>query len=218
MAKKTDIPNQVIDAALGLAAEQGWRGLSLTDIAAAAKLPLSKVYPVYPSKAAVLAGFLHRVDAAVLAEPTEAAGSARDRLFDVLMRRFDALQPHREALANIAQDELREPLGALCGLCALSRSMALMLEAAGLDSSGLRGALRVKGLGAAYLASFRVWLRDDSADMAPTMAALDGCLRRIEALIQRLPRRRSRAGTDAATGAAGTPGGPAGPEQPAAPA
>ncbi|MGF1610167.1 MAG: TetR family transcriptional regulator [Kiloniellales bacterium] len=217
MAKKADIPNQVIDAALALAAEQGWRDLSLADIAAAAKLPLSKVHPVYSSKAAVLAGFLRRVDAAVLAEPAE-EGSARDRLFDVLMRRFDALQPHREALANIAHDELRAPLGALCSLCALRRSMALMLETAGLDSTGLRGALRVKGLSAAYLASFRVWLRDDSPDMARTMAALDGYLRRIEGLIQRLPRRRSRNAAGAATpGAApGTrSGGPETSSQPA---
>ena len=43
--KKPDIPDQVIDAALALAAERGWRGLNLTDPAAAAKLPLSKVYP-----------------------------------------------------------------------------------------------------------------------------------------------------------------------------
>ena len=214
MAKKADIPNQVIDAALVLAAERGWRDLSLTDIAAAAKLPLSKVYPVFSSKSAVLAGFMRRVDAAVLAGPAEEEGSARDRLFDVLMRRFDALQPHREALANIAHDELREPLGALCGLCALRRSMALMLEAAGLDSTGLRGALRVKGLSAAYLASFRVWLRDDSPDMARTMAALDGYLRRIEGLIQRLPRRRSRSAAGAATPGTG-PGGPEASGQPA---
>lgn len=210
MAKKADIPNQVIDAALALAAERGWRDLSLTDIAAAAKLPLSKVYPVYSSKTAVLAGFMRRVDAAVLAEPAEAEGSARDRLFDVLMRRFDALQPHREALANIAHDELREPLEALCGLYALRRSMALMLEAAGLDSSGLRGLLRVKGLTAVYLASVRVWLRDDSPDMARTMAALDGYLRRIEGLLQRVPRRRSRR-------AASGDGAGAGPETPQSP-
>ena len=57
-----------------------------------------------------------------------------------------------------------------------SRSLkvsACMLEAARLSTTGLRGALRVKALGLAYLATLRVFLRDDSPDMAATMAALD---------------------------------------------
>ena len=96
MVKKADIPDHVIDTALALAAERGWRDLSLVEIAAAAKLPLSKLYPHYPSKTAILDAFMRRTDAAVLAEETEPEGSARDRIFDVLMRRFDALQPHRD--------------------------------------------------------------------------------------------------------------------------
>ena len=99
--KKPDIPDRVIDAALALAAERGWRGLTLGDIAKAAKLPLAQVYPVYSSKAAILRGFTRRIDVEVLAgeEPDAGEGSARDRLFEVLMRRLDSLKPHREALS-----------------------------------------------------------------------------------------------------------------------
>jgi AcrR family transcriptional regulator len=186
--KKPDIPNQVIDAALALAAERGWRVLTLTDIAEAAKLPLSQVYPAYNSKAAILRGFTRRIDVAVLTaeEPGEESdageGNARDRLFDVLMRRFDALKPHREALGNIAFDEARDPVSALCGLGRLERSMAAMLEAARLSAGGLRGLLRAKALGLAYLATLRVFLRDDSPDLAATMAALDRNLSRLDRL------------------------------------
>ncbi len=182
--KKPDIPNQVIDAALALAATRGWRVLTLTDIAEAAKLPLSQVYPAYNSKAAILRGFTRRIDVAVLAteEPDAGEGNARDRLFDVLMRRFDALKPHREALGNIAFDEARDPVSALCGLGRLERSMAAMLEAARLSAGGLRGLLRAKALGLAYLATLRVFLRDDSPDLAATMAALDRNLGRLDRL------------------------------------
>ena len=55
MVKKADIPRHVIDTAMKLAAERGWRDLSLAEIADAAKLPLSKVYPVLPSKTAMFA-------------------------------------------------------------------------------------------------------------------------------------------------------------------
>ena len=175
MVKKADIPRHVIDTAMKLAAERGWRDLSLAEIADAAKLPLSKVYPVFPSKAAILGAFWRQIDAAVLAAEEAGAreGSAHDRLFDALMRRFDALRPYREALGNIVCAEAGDPVSALCALCRLKRSMACMLEAAGLSATGLRGALRVKALGLAYLATLRVFLRDDSPDMAATMAALD---------------------------------------------
>ena len=175
MVKKADIPRHVIDTAMKLAAERGWRDLSLAEIADAAKLPLSKVYPVFPSKTAILGAFSRQIDAAVLAAEEAGAreGSAHDRLFDALMRRFDALRPYREALGNIVCAAAGDPVSALCGLCRLKRSMACMLEAARLSATGLRGALRVKALGLAYLATLRVFLRDDSPDMAATMAALD---------------------------------------------
>ena len=119
-------------------------------------------------------------------------GGAHDRLFDVLMRRFDALRPYREALGNILCAEAGDPASALCGLCRLKRSMACMLEAAMLSPTGLRGALRVKALGLAYLATLRVFLRDESPDMATTMAALDRNLARLERLARLCSRTRYR--------------------------
>ena len=179
-----------------LAAERGWSDLSLAEIAAEADLPLSKVYPLFASKQEILAGFSRRIDVEVLAEDLDAEEMeepARDRLFDVLMRRFDAMAPYKDALANILYDALRRPLDGLAGAPQLARSMRWMLEAAGIGTDGLRGALRVKGLGAIYLATLRVWLRDESADSARTMATLDGHLRRAEHLLRRVPRRGRRA-------------------------
>ena len=188
-----DLPRHVIDTAFGLAVERGWRDLSLADIADAADLPLPRLSALFPSKQAILDGFVDRVDAAMLAEGMDGLDTpARDRLFDVVMRRLDALQPHKEALGNILQDQLRDPLGACCGLGRLRRSMALTLEAAGFSTTGCRGILRVKGLTAIYLATLRIWLRDDSEDMARTMAYLDGQLARVDSLIGRLKNIRPR--------------------------
>lgn len=191
MVKKADIPDHVIDTALDLAAKNGWRVLNLAEIAGEAGLPLSKVYPHFGSTQAILDGFARRIDAQVLAEELdeeELAQPARDRVFDVLMRRFDLLQPQRAALANIIYDQMRDPAAGLCSLAQLRRSMILMLEAAGLSADGLSGMLRVKGLMAIYLATLRVWLKDDTADLAKTMAALDGYLRRIESFTERMKR------------------------------
>ncbi len=68
--------------------------------------------------------------------------------------------------------------------------MAAMLEAARLSAGGLRGLLRTKALGWAYLATLRVFLRDDSSDLAATMAALDRNLSRLDCLARGCSRTR----------------------------
>ena len=200
MVKKAEIPRHIVVTALELAATQGWRDTTLADIAEAAKLSLADVHAHYPSKDAILAAFAKGIDAEVLAarDPELGDQPPRDRLFDVLMRRFDALAPHREAMRAIVRDSLGDPRAALCGACILARSMSWMLEAAGLGAAGPCGLLRVKGLALVYVSVLRVWLDDDSDDMAPTMAALDRRLRQAESLVMllRLPGRR-RAGPPA---------------------
>ncbi|MGH7053096.1 MAG: TetR family transcriptional regulator [Stellaceae bacterium] len=174
--------DRIIDAALALIAREGWRRLTLAAIAHEAELPLLRVYRLYGSRHAVLAAFSRRTDEAVLAEPpaAEPGERPRDRLFDLLMRRFDALTPHKAALAGLARELPLDPPAALCAGTALLRSMRWMLEAAEVASTGLAGAVVVQLVTGAYLAAIRVWERDDSPDLARTMAALDARLRRIE--------------------------------------
>lgn len=172
--------DRLIDAALRLAARQGWRRTGLAEIAGEAGLSLAEAYAACRSKFAILAGFHRRIDEAALAGAGEGGEAARDRLFDLLMRRFDALAPHRPALRAILRDSLGDP-AALLGAAALVCSMAWMLEAAGISAAGWRGRGRAHLLAALYLSALRVFLEDDSADLAKTMAALDRRLRRAGA-------------------------------------
>jgi AcrR family transcriptional regulator len=171
---------RMVDAALALAAGRPWREISLAEIAAEAGLPLDQAYAACPSRAAVLRALQRRIDRAALAQ--EGGGSddgQRDRLFDLLMRRFDALHPHQAALRSILRDSRGDPQ-LLCAAPALLRSMAWMLEAAGVSAFGWRGAFRTRLLAALYLSVFRIFIDDDSTDLAKTMAALDRRLRRGE--------------------------------------
>ncbi len=193
-ARSAKASQPVIEAALKLAAEKGWRDLALADIAEAAGLSIGALYAQYPSKSAILAGYSRDIDAAVLAETDgdQAGESPKDRLFDLLMRRFDKLDGHKVGLLRIAEDTGRDPLSLVCSLANLERSMAAMLEAAGLSTTGLRGVLRIKGLSAVYLAGLRAWFRDDSADKAKTMAALDKALGRAERMASGFQARKKR--------------------------
>jgi AcrR family transcriptional regulator len=190
--------DRIIDAALRLVADQGWRRLSLGAVAAEAGLPILAVYRGFASRSAILCAFFRRIDEAALATPLAAEAPEefderpRDRLFDLLMRRFDALRPYREALAVLGRELPTDPCAALIGGARLLRSMAWMLEAAGISAEGLGGAVAVKLTTATYLATLRVWLRDDTPDLGPTMAALDRRLRGIERWLARGRRRRHR--------------------------
>jgi len=180
-----------LDAFLGLVADKGYGSVALRDVAEAAGLSLAELYRLYPDKAALVAAFLARIDAEVLAgtsvhgDPDE---TARDRLFDVMMRRYDALKPHREALRSIGAAARRDPILALALAPALRRSMAAVLESAAIPSDGLPGALRQKALLAINLAVARTFERDESADLSKTMAALDGRLKTAERWTQLLDR------------------------------
>ena len=174
--------DRIIDAMLVSIAQRGWRRLSLADIAGEAGMPILGLYRVYRSKSAILCGFFRRIDETVLAIPLESAPDERprDRVFDLLMRRFDALAPYRAAIGRLSRDLPADPLAALAAGASLLRSMRWMLEAAGIPGEGLAGIVAVKLTAAAYMATLRTWLADDSPDLAPTMAALDRRLRGIE--------------------------------------
>ena len=194
-AKPAGKPMDHVDAALELARLQGWRHLSLNDIAAHAHVPLTELYARYPSKTAILDAFAARIDQAMLAAGTaaEADESARDRLFDAVMRRLDALRPYKDSVRAILRDLPFEPASAGCAAFGpFRRGLTWILESAGLDSSGPLGVLRRAGLGLIYLDTLRVWLADDSEDMSKTMAALDQRLRRAEELMGLLPGLRRR--------------------------
>jgi AcrR family transcriptional regulator len=174
--------DKILDATLALAEREGWRKASLGAIAGEAGVPLHQLYGEFRSRAAILSGLMARTDAAVLAATTGAGSedTPRDRLFEVLMRRFDELKPHRAALKVIVRDLGSDPPTALCSAPAFLRSMTWMLEAAGLSSTGIRGSLRVRALAVLYLCVLRTFVTDDTADLAKTMAALDRRLTQAE--------------------------------------
>ena len=186
-------PDRVVDAALGLAANRPWREISLSDIAGEAGIRLDQLHGLFRGKDAILDAFTARIDAQVIRGTDEeaAAEPVRDRLFDVLARRFEALQPHRTALASILCEALAVPRSGFAGGRRLLRSMTWSLETAGVSGAGPLGAIRVRGLAAVFMSTLFVFLRDDTDDLARTMAHLDRNLGRADRLMARLNARRA---------------------------
>jgi ubiquinone biosynthesis protein COQ9 len=206
----------VTAALMRVAGREGWRGTTLEKVAAEAGTTLAALRARFEDRAAILDRFLAVVDAAVLAGtvPASEAETPKDRLFDVLMRRFDALQPHRAGVLACWRGLRSDPVALACRAPAALTSMRWMLEGAGIPATGPLGMLRAKGLLVVWMSVFRAWEGDETADLAPTMAALDKALTRAESLAETLEpllggRRRAEEPAPAASDETGPPPGAA---------
>ena len=177
---------RLVDALMRLAGERTFEDITIRDVCAAAQVSLADYRDAFPSKGAILAGFSRRIDRAVLEGTTDdlMGEPARDRLFDVLMRRLDAMAPYRAALREIAAWVRRDPIAAYRMNQAVLNSMRFMLEAAGIDSEGSTGALKLQGLVIAWARIMDIWLEDSEPELSRTMAALDRELTRGEKMVQ----------------------------------
>ncbi len=174
----------LVSAAFSLAAEEGWRKVSPAAAARRAGLDLAEARQRFSGQASILRAFGRLADAHALAGAlTE--GAVRERLFDILMRRFDFLQMHRAGVLALLRVLPLEPPLALCLARATVTSMGWMLEGADVSAKGVRGELRRKGLTLVWGYGLRAWMRDDSADLTATMAAMDKALDRADALAAR---------------------------------
>jgi AcrR family transcriptional regulator len=187
MTDETTIADRLAKAAVEQAAFEGWSRLSVAAVAEHAGVPLGDAYAAVADKPALLRAILARTDRLVLADgPAAADEPPRDRLFEILMRRFDVLQADREGYQAILRELPRDPVSGVLLLPHMATAMGWMLEAAHVSSAGLFGSLRIKALSLVYLNTLRIWMDDDSADMARTMATLDSGLRQAEAWAERL--------------------------------
>lgn len=186
--RASDPRKRIVDALMELAAERPWEEIAITDVAKHAGVTLAQFRDAFPSKGAVLAGFSRMIDRQVLEGTTEdlAAESPRDRLFDVLMRRLDAMAPYKEGLRGVSEWARRDPVSALALNGVALNSMRFMLEAAGLDSEGTMGNIKLQGLVLAWANVLDTWFNDDDPAMDRTMAALDEQLARGGRIVSRM--------------------------------
>lgn len=176
MRKKTAVPDdaKISLAALQLAA-QGWKSVTIEAVARKTKIPLATLKKRFPAPCDFVSLVAADIDRAAFVPSGKTGGDVHDVLFDLLMARFDVLQKHRRAIIHMAAAARADKKLA----CALGRatldSVYRVINAARLDAPP-RPVLAA-GLAAIYGWSFYAWQKDESRDMAKTMAALDRALR-----------------------------------------
>lgn len=167
--------DKIIEAFFDLLAEQRFEEIGLGEVAARAGVSLADFRGLFGSTFDIIAAHAKDIDHQVLAggDGDMAEESPRERLFDILMRRIEALQSRKAAVRSLMRSARCNPALAL-GLNQIAvRSQQWMLTAADVDASGPRGVVRAQGLAVLFGSVLRVWVNDDDPGLARTMAALD---------------------------------------------
>jgi AcrR family transcriptional regulator len=180
MATKSDVIEKGLKAGLSLAAEAEWDELTLAEIAEAAGLSLSDFHKV-ATKDTLVDAAEGWFDKSMSAETADMEDGPQERLFDVIMLRFEAMEPYRAGMTALMKYRERSPARLAALLKARSESARWALVCAGLDTAS--GApLSLKTLAIAWVIgqTERSWRKDEDADFARTMATLDKELKGAE--------------------------------------
>lgn len=181
-----DMKNKLIQSSLELAAVQSWADISMHDIAAHAGVDIENAMALCPDKDSVFMAYCRQVDWQIEENLNGAfadGDTQRDKLFDIMMERFDILNENRAGVISIVNAVTMNPIHGLNSLPNLCQSATFMAGFSDMDINGWRGALTVAGLCGVYLNALRAWVSDDTPDMATTMASVDkglGYLDRVE--------------------------------------
>ena len=168
--------DRAIDTLLALAGERPWREISLRLIAETADVPLTELYPMAKSKGALLAHLSARLDEGALATAATASDDPHDRLFDAVMARIEAMEPHRAALTAIARDA-----GPVALIPHFPPTARAILEAAGVEATPPR----LAAMTALWARTAQVW-RDDEGALNRTMAEIDKRLKQMRGQLRRI--------------------------------
>lgn len=179
--KPTDSIDIIIKASLFCATQMPWSHVTLADIAEESGLTLAELYSFARDKTDILVAYGRQLDQKVLKNIGTMSKDLpeKDRLFDVLMERFELLNDDRMALLSILNSLKEEPHDALISLPHIKHSMHWMLQAANVKTTGMRGIGKLCAITFVYLYTLRCWKKDTSADLSKTMATLDKALTRL---------------------------------------
>jgi AcrR family transcriptional regulator len=171
---------RIIAAFMALLSEQPIERIDLAEIAKRGEVSLAELRGEFSTTLAILAAHMKEIDRAVLrgGAGDMAQEPARERLFDVLMRRLETHAPYREAVRSLLRSATRNPPLALALNGLAVQSQQWMLAAADISASGSKGMVRAQGLALLYASVLRTWLDDTDPGLARTMAALDSALAR----------------------------------------
>ncbi len=177
---RDEIINKGVQAALKLAETEKWSAITLAAIVDEAGLRLQDFH-AHADKDVLSAAVEHTFDAGMSEGSVEPDETARTRLFDVIMMRFETMEAVRDGAMSFLRWRDRSIDGLGLRLKNRAATAKWALACAGLDgATKIPLGVQVAAVGWAIAQAERAWRQETSADLSRTMAALDAELIKLE--------------------------------------
>lgn len=164
-----------------------WNLISLDIICKKLKLDKKKVSKHFKNKHDLLKNINQYFDDQILKGIKSIEKSTpKDMLFEILMLRFDLLNRYRKSILRIFNIFKYQPKNFVMLLPSFINSIALMASAANIETKGIKGNIKLKGILIVYFSTFLIWIKDDNSSLDKTMNTLDNYLERAEVFLKLL--------------------------------
>lgn len=163
--------------------KKGWSYFSLKSLAKENKSDLESIKIFFKNKSQFLESFSEMIDNKVLANIDKDEfnkNSIKDNLFELIMLRFENLNPYKTGLKILLSDLKKSPVELKKIMKKVLDSMDLFLEIANVKNNYLMDFIKVNIIFIIYSYVFNVWLDDQSSEMSKTMVELDKWLSKAE--------------------------------------
>ena len=170
---------KLINKGFALIREIGWNNFDIKTLSKKEKISEEEISFFFSCKYSLIERFTKMIDSEVesnLSFDEMKESSVKDNLFEVIMLRFDVMEPYKIALSKLIKSAKKNP--ALFSVISKNviNSMDFYLEISN-SYKGLTIDLFKKNfLFIIYSYTFKIWLEDNSDDLSKTMAALDKSL------------------------------------------
>ena len=158
-----------IATAFARTAEHGWEAVRLDEVAVEIGVSPLQLRGLYGRADDILYDFMERTDETLASAPPADGVPVREALLELLMRRLDAYEPHRDGICRLWQDLRKDPRLGLRLSPKFYGSFAKTLRLAGANDE----TAYIFGFAAVHMAVLNVWCSDQDPSRNRTLAAAD---------------------------------------------
>ena len=183
MVKKKSTDKKIIQEAFKLIKKIGWTNFKVKKLYEDCNFKKTKINDLFKKKSHVLNKFSEMIDQEVLNsvqlnELNE--NDAKDNLFELIMTRFEKLNPYKDTLKIILKDIKTDPESLRTLYKKIFNSLDFYMELSNAKNFYFFDLIKSNIFFLIYSLVFRIWLEDNSKDMNSTMKELDKLLSTAE--------------------------------------
>ena len=164
-----------------------WKSISINMICDTLKLNKKKISSNIKSKKDLLKHINQYFDDLILVKIKSVEKSTpKDMIFEIFMLRFDLLNCYRSSIEKIFKAFKYNPKNFIILIPSFINSIEIMAKSSNIETKGIVGTMKVKGLMVIYFSTFLTWVKDESISLDKTMTALDRYIEKAEQILQLL--------------------------------